>query len=153
VRGGERPDRRRWLAVVRRRPTGANLVAAFVLLLLPWAWLLRHHHLDGGTVGIILSASLGLPALWLAAVGYLAAGRSAQASELTMAQVADQLATGVRAQWEAEAGMRRLNEPYPLPVSWTAADPDLAVPDGVCRRPQGPGRPARLTWPGRAMSW
>ena len=44
-----------------------------------------------------------------------------------MAQVADQLATGIRAQWEAEADMRRLNEPYPLPVSWTAADPDLAV--------------------------
>jgi NACHT domain len=112
---------------VRRRPTGANLVAAFVLLLLPWAWLLRHHHLDGGTVGVILSVSLGLPALWLAAVGYLAAGRSAQASELTMAQVADQLAAGVRAQWEAEASMRGLNRPYPLPVSWAVADPDLAV--------------------------
>ena len=151
MRGGERPDRRRWLAVVRRRPTGANLVAAFVLLLLPWAWLLRHHHLDGGTVGIILSASLGLPALWLAAVGYLAAGRSAQASELTMAQVADQLATGVRAQWEAEAGMRRLNEPYPLPVSWTAADPDLAVEWGslVNLASSGAGRrlpPPAGTW-------
>jgi hypothetical protein len=150
VRGGERPDRRRWLAVVRRRPTGANLVAAFVLLLLPWAWLLRHHHLDGGTVGVILSASLGLPALWLAAVGYLAAGRSAQASELTMAQVADQLAAGVRAQWEAEDSIRGLNKPYPLPVSWAAADPGLAVEWGslVNLASSGAGRrlPPAGTW-------
>jgi NACHT domain len=121
------------------------------LLLLPWAWLLRHHHLDGGTVGIILSASLGLPALWLAAVGCLATGRSAQASELNMAQVADQLATGVRAQWEAEAGMRRFHEPYPLPVSWTAADPDLAVEWGSLVNLASSGAGRRL--PPRAGTW
>ena len=67
-----------------------------------------------------------------------------------MAQVADQLATGVRAQWEAEAGMRRLNEPYPLPVSWTAADPDLAVEWGslVNLASSGAGRrlPPAGTW-------
>ena len=42
-----------------------------------------------------------------------------------MAQVADQLAIAVGAQWEAEAAIRRLNDPYPLPVSWAAADPSL----------------------------
>ena len=34
-----------------------------------------------------------------------------------MAQVADQLAAAVDAQWNAEAVIRRLNDPYPLPVS------------------------------------
>jgi hypothetical protein len=39
-----------------------------------------------------------------------------------MAHVADQLAVAIGAQWDAEARIRRLNEPYPLPVSWIAAD-------------------------------
>ena len=43
----------------------------------------------------------------------------------TWAQVADQLAIAVGAQWEAEAAIRRLNDPYPLPVSWVAADASL----------------------------
>ena len=42
-----------------------------------------------------------------------------------MAQVADQLAVAVGGQWNDEAAMRRLNDPYPLPVSWAAADPAL----------------------------
>lgn len=42
-----------------------------------------------------------------------------------MSQVADQLAIAVGAQWEAEAGIRRLNDPYPLPVSLTATDASL----------------------------
>src|SRR5712691_6861449 len=45
---------------------------------------------------------------------------------LTMAGVADQLAVAVGAQWEAEAQVRRLNDPYPLSVSWVAADASLA---------------------------
>src|SRR5258708_3914164 len=45
---------------------------------------------------------------------------------LTLAGIADQLAEAVNAQWEAEAGVRRLNDPYPLPVSWEAADASLA---------------------------
>ncbi|MFI9255263.1 RICIN domain-containing protein [Streptomyces sp. NPDC053069] len=39
--------------------------------------------------------------------------------------MADQLAQGVRQQWEAEARLRRLDDAFPLPVAWEAADPDL----------------------------
>ena len=42
-----------------------------------------------------------------------------------MVQVADQLAAAVGDQWSAEAAVRRLNDPYPLPVSWVAADASL----------------------------
>ena len=74
-------------------------------------------------------------------------GTSVPASGLSLAQASDQLAIAVGAQWEAEAAVRRLNDPYPLPVSWASADSSLsdagthclswrsAVPDGL--RPQG----------------
>jgi len=42
-----------------------------------------------------------------------------------MVEISDQLAIAVGSQWNAEAAARRLNEPYPLPVSWTAADSAL----------------------------
>jgi len=44
---------------------------------------------------------------------------------LGLEEIADQLAVAVRRQWEDEAAIRRLNEPYPLPVSWEPADPKL----------------------------
>jgi predicted NACHT family NTPase len=37
-----------------------------------------------------------------------------------MAQVADQIAVAIGKQWADEAAVRRLNDPYPLPVSWDA---------------------------------
>ena len=43
-------------------------------------------------------------------------------------RIADELAAAVGRQWAREAAMRRLNDPYPLPVSWTAAAADLAAP-------------------------
>ena len=102
-----------------------------VLLLLPWVVALvlvrRHHHLDVGAVTILVSVSLGLPVIWLAWATYREATRSsAHAGKLSLAQVADQLAVAVGAQWETEAAVRRLNDPYPLPVSWVTADPSLA---------------------------
>lgn len=42
------------------------------------------------------------------------------------AAVAERLALVVRRQWETEAQVRRLEDPYPLPVSWRPADVDLA---------------------------
>ena len=42
-----------------------------------------------------------------------------------MAQVADQLAVALGAQWTAEASARRLYDPPPLPISWVAADASL----------------------------
>jgi NACHT domain len=39
--------------------------------------------------------------------------------------IADQLASAVLQQWEQEAALRRLYDPYPLSVSWTAADEAL----------------------------
>jgi hypothetical protein len=118
---GERPGLRHWLAAAVRQVG----TLALLLLLLPWVWALvlviSHHHLDSGAVGILATVSLGLPALVLGWAAYKEATRPA----LTLTQVADQLAIAVGAQWEAEAAVRRLNDPYPLPVSWDPADPSL----------------------------
>ena len=110
-----------------------NLAVVSALFLLPWAvafvvQMRLHKHLDSGAVGLAATFSLGLPALWLAVVGYLEAGSSDKESAVTIAQVADLLAVAVDTQWEAEARVRRLNDPYPLPVSWAPADASLTDP-------------------------
>jgi hypothetical protein len=51
--------------------------------------------------------------------------RAEVSSQLTLAQIADQLAIAVAKQWQDEAQLRRLHDPYPLPVGWHPADPDL----------------------------
>jgi hypothetical protein len=120
---------RQWLDAARH-PTRRDGAVLWALLVLPWAIALilirRHHHLDVGDVGVLIAVSLGLPTLWVAWAAYRGPRRSAVAgSGLSMAQVADQLAVAVDAQWNAEAVIRRLNDPYPLPVSWVAADASL----------------------------
>jgi hypothetical protein len=98
------------------------------LLVFPWVAalvLLRHHHLDGGTIGILVAVSLGLPTLWVAWAAYRGPRRAGTATALSLAQLADQLAIAIGAQWSAEAAIRRLNDPYPLPVSWGPADASL----------------------------
>ncbi|MGW1713170.1 NACHT domain-containing protein [Streptomyces sp. NPDC002156] len=94
----------------------------------------RNEDLDlGATTGVF---SLGLSALGLiVGVGSLAvswlsyrADRREHAGEMTIGDIADRLALAVRGQWEAEAQLRRLNDPYPLPVSWRPADQNLVEP-------------------------
>ncbi|MFI1360948.1 NACHT domain-containing protein, partial [Streptomyces sp. NPDC020898] len=59
------------------------------------------------------------------------ADRAEAVVERSPTEVADRLADAVRRQWEAEAVMRRLEDPYPLPVAWRGADPDLAETSDV----------------------
>jgi hypothetical protein len=58
-------------------------------------------------------------------------------------QIADQLATAVDRQWQAEAQLRRLNDPHPLPVAWDPADLELIESwDNLCVTATGwPGGP------------
>ena len=77
-------------------------------------------------MGIAAAFSVGLPTLWVTWAAYRDARRSGTpVSGPTVAQVADRLAVAVGTQWETEAAVRRLNDPWPLPVSWAAADPSL----------------------------
>ncbi len=125
VNGTRRSYGRRWLDAARHpaRRDGAMLWA---LLVLPWVVALvlvrRHHHLDVGGWTLVLTASVGLPTLWVAWAAFRDARRSGAADGGPgLAQVADELAAAVGKQWIKEAEVRRLNDPYPLPVSWAAA--------------------------------
>ena len=129
---------------------------AVALFLLPWvvglALVLRHNQLRSTTAAILIPVALGLPVLWLTWAAY----RDVRISDTsvtgpTMAEVADQLAVAVRAQWEAEAAMRGLNDPYPLAVSWAPADASLTDAwDSLVRLADSgagwPTAPAAGTW-------
>jgi hypothetical protein len=43
----------------------------------------------------------------------------------TPEEMADGIAAAVRRRWEAEVELRRVNDPYTIPVCWEPADPDL----------------------------
>lgn len=100
-----------------------------------------------GTLGALLVAPhVEDPAAVVAALlptgagAYLAwsayrADRAEAAGPADPGAVADRLAVAVRRQWEAEAVVRRLADPYPLPVSWRGADAGLAeVTQGLAGR-------------------
>lgn len=91
--------------------TGGAMITALVLS--------AHFHL--GVVQTALTLIPSVPGLFLA----WAAFRFQSDHELTMAEKADQLALTVTRQWEAEAALRRLNDPHPLPVAWKMADSNL----------------------------
>jgi len=127
VNRAKRPERRHLIAAARH-PTRRDGAIAIALFLLPWVALIlvRGHHLDvGTTVAVIFglaAVSIGLSTLWVTWAAYRGLRRPA---DLSVTEVVDQLAVAVGTQWEAEARVRRLNDPYPLPVSWDAADPCL----------------------------
>ena len=73
-----------------------------------------------GAVGGLV-ALLGVPPGAVALVRLWRRQRSAASLD----EVAGRLAVAVRDQWDAEAALRRLNDPYPLPVAWRSADGDL----------------------------
>jgi hypothetical protein len=66
----------------------------------------------------------GLPGLYLMWAAYRD-DRAEYGAEMDLAEIADELAAVVRAQWEAEAAARRLDNPL-LVVRWTPADSPLA---------------------------
>ena len=109
-----------------RHPARRDGAIALGLFLLPWVTapfvVQVHHHLDGGIIVILVTVSLGLPALWVIWAAYRG---PRQPVGLSTTEVVDGLAIAVGAGWEAEVRASRFNDPHPLPVSWTAADPSL----------------------------
>ena len=144
---------RRWLDAARH-PARRDGAVLWALLVLPWVVGLvltrRHHHLDAGGWTVVLTVSLGLPTLWVTWATFRDARRSGAAdSGPGLPRIADELAAAVGRQWAREAAVRRLNDPYPLPVSWAAAAADLAAPweslaelaaSGAGWPPPAPGR-------------
>ena len=98
----------------------ALLLGSVVVVL----FLAHRYHLGVAKTSVdILIGGGTLSAGYLAWVTY----RDSQAREaLTLDALADDLAAAVGDQWEREAAVRRLNDPYPLPVRWMPADYPLS---------------------------
>jgi hypothetical protein len=110
--------------VVHKRARWRTGVIALVLLgVTTAAALILAHRYHLGVAALVVGILGGLPALYLAWAAL--PGGSGEDGSLDLARVADQLAVAVGEQWQAEASVRRLNDPYPLPVSWDAAGPSL----------------------------
>src|SRR5690348_4505213 len=104
----------------RARRTGVAALALLCATAAAALVLARHYHL--GVPATLVAILGGLPGLYLAWAAY----RVAQAVGPSLTEIADGLAARLRSQWAGEAVARRLNDPYPLAVTWTAADAPLA---------------------------
>jgi hypothetical protein len=105
----------------------------------------------GFVVGVV-SMVAGVAAVWL---GWAALRDVGGSAELTPAAMADQIAAAVRRRWEAEVELRRVNDPYTIPVRWEAADGSLVADWATLERAAcsvGWPEPDRARWaPGPAV--
>jgi len=116
--GGSSRDRVHRTGVVALLLLVGSVVVAVVLA--------RRYHLDtAATLVGLVGGVTGLTGLWLSWAAFKADQDETAIGELDLAGVADQLAVAVRRQWEDEAALRRLNDPYPLPVRWQPAEAAL----------------------------
>ncbi|MFF1722733.1 NACHT domain-containing protein [Streptomyces sviceus] len=90
------------------------------------AWYIRGGHQVAYLLAVV-SAFTGLLALPTAVIVVIRSNKG-EPAPAPVGDVAEQLAQGVRQQWEAEAQVRRLNDPFPLSVEWVAAEADLVEP-------------------------
>lgn len=87
-----------------------------VVLFLAW-----FYHL--GVPGVVVSVVIGVPGLYIGWVPLRDSLR--KPADMSLKDRADKLADGVADQWQKEVAVRRLYDPYPLPVCWSAANPDF----------------------------
>lgn len=105
-------------AASQTRRTGLVTVAILALTMATALLIARTEHLGvAGTLVTVLVGGGAPAAVYLAWASYLL-----QAADADLKVMTDQLATSLGMQWRVEAQLRRLNEPYPLPVSWSPAD-------------------------------
>ncbi|MFE9883332.1 NACHT domain-containing protein [Streptomyces sp. NPDC005784] len=110
---------------MRRVPKWARLLCAvLVAAFLAW-YVARGHGVD--PLIAFLTVFTGLLALPDNVIDALRMGKS-EPADARLEDVADKLAQSMRQQWEAEAQVRRLNDPFPLAVEWVAAEADLVEP-------------------------
>lgn len=100
-----------------------------------WAWeALRLPPAGADRLGVALaagaavSAAMGGPLFWWAAREKPPLRKRGKGD---LREVADRLATSVKAQWDYEMERRRVFNPYALSVQWAAAEPALFTPWSV----------------------
>lgn len=112
----------------------------------------RYHLGSTDAIGVV-AAGIALSTLWLTWAGYRVSAREAsKTAGPSLAEIAAGLAGRLRSQWEREVETRRLNDPYPLRVSWAVAGAplagDLAALRTLATSGAGWSAPAREDWAG-----
>ncbi len=130
VNRAKRPRSRDGFKLAGRRPTrrtGAVFLALLFASVAAALYLAHRYQLGEAQTLVAVLVGGGAPAaLYLAWAAYRDDRRDAARGDgLNLAEVADQLAVAVGAQWAAEVAVHQLNDPYPLPVSWNATDASL----------------------------
>jgi NACHT domain len=99
------------------RRTGITALLLLTVTVTVTLVLARGYHL--GIAAALVALLGGIPSLYLAWATYRDDRAEAQAGDerISLTEVADEIAVAVRIQWEAEAAVRRLNDPL-LPVRW-----------------------------------
>jgi serine/threonine protein kinase len=106
-----RRRRRRWARATTAGLSAVGIAAA-------GAYMLRH--LPSGAASTLLE-SIGLVVvLFVSAIVTLQFARRRPTPPQGISEITDLLAAAVLRQWATEARTRRINDPYPLPVSWAA---------------------------------
>ncbi|WP_123970096.1 NACHT domain-containing protein [Streptomyces sp. TLI_185] len=130
-------------------PQRVGRVYLLLSLLGPGAALILARRFDLGVPATAVTVLLGLAPAYLAWASFRA--DRVEADPVDLDRVVDELAMAVRNQWDSEVAVRRVHDPYPLPVAWQVAPGDLAEPWGFLSElarawPGGPpGDPA--LWP------
>ena len=139
------------VTMVRRRMAGNRVGLIFLFLAVVGAvcalGLAAYYHLGtAATATTLLPSMAGLYLSWAT----FQAGRPDLVMGRDLATIAGDLAHAVDSQWREEARLRRLNDPYPLPVSWSSAPEALveAWPVVSATASQWPGGP-----PGQPGDW
>ncbi|MER5223839.1 NACHT domain-containing protein [Streptomyces flaveus] len=84
-------------------------------------WLAHRFHLGAAATAASLLPTLA--PLFLSWVTFRT--NVERATEQPLEQIVEHLAQAVQSQWETEARVRRVNDPYPMTVGWRAAPDDL----------------------------
>lgn len=114
------------VTMARRRLLGNRVGFVYLVLAVAGALcalgLAAYYHLGtAAETATMLPSVAGLYLSWVTFQQGLSDGETGR----DLATVAGDLANAVEAQWQQEARLRRLNDPYPLPVSWSAATETL----------------------------
>jgi len=104
-------------SAVQRTARRTGIIALLLLTVTVTVTLLlaRGYHL--GVAAALVALVGGVPSLYLASATYRDDRAEAGNERKGLSEVADEIAVAVRIQWEAEASVRRLNDPL-LPVHW-----------------------------------
>ncbi|MEU6068677.1 NACHT domain-containing protein [Streptomyces sp. NPDC047082] len=112
-------------AAVRARRVGVLYLVLSVGGMAGAVWVTLRFGLPVAQTVVALLPSVG--GLYLSWAAFRADRREGgEDRRLGVAEIADRLAVAVRGQWDAEACVRRLNDPYPLAVAWQPADERFA---------------------------